>query len=131
MTQPAGRGATSISAFVTAGVSFQAQEILFDKLLGDVKEYIASAPGQLDWQKMDLSDVGSRLVVLNQQQYVGRLVARWDLDLDPPAGHLDRRTTVNTPLQKAGAYLLSARSTGATQVTSWPGSTTRSSSRKR
>ena len=43
---------------------------------------------------------------------VGRSVAQWNLDLDPPAGHLDRRITVTTPLQKAGAYLLTATMDG-------------------
>ncbi len=42
----------------------------------------------------------------------GRSVATWDLDLEPLPGHLDRRITVTTPLQKAGAYLLTARMEG-------------------
>ena len=49
---------------------------------------------------------------MNQQQYLGRPVANWDLDLEPLPGHFDRRITVTTPLQKAGAYLLTARMEG-------------------
>ena len=80
--------------------------------MNDVKEYIYSQPGQLDWQQINLDDIGSRLVELNQQQYLGRLAAQWDLDLEPLPGHFDKRTTVTTPLQKAGAYLLTARMEG-------------------
>ncbi len=113
MTQPAGRGATVDFQFRNGRrVQFEAHEVLFNKLLGDVKEYLSSRPPQLNWQQIDINDVGSRLVALNQQQYQGRLVARWELDLEPPQGHLDRRITVNTPLQKAGAYLLTARMDG-------------------
>ena len=113
MTQPAGRGATVDFRFRNGRrVHFEAHEILIDKLLSDVKEYISSRPAQLDWQKLDVNDVGARLVSLNQQQYQGRLVARWEMDLEPPPGHLDRRITVTTPLQKAGAYLLTARMDG-------------------
>jgi hypothetical protein len=35
-------------------------------------------------------------------------VARWSLDLEPREKHFDRRITVATPLQKAGAYLVAA-----------------------
>ena len=113
MTQPAGRGATVDFRFRNGRrVHFEAHEVRFDKLLSDVKEYLTSSPPQLDWQQIDINDIGSRLVALNQQQYLGRLVARWELDLEPPPGHLDRRITVTTPLQKAGAYLLTARMDG-------------------
>ena len=113
MTQPAGRGATVDFRFRNGRrVHFEAHEVQLAKLLSDVKEYIASSPPQLDWQQIDVNDVGSRLVTLNQQQYLGRLVARWELELEPPSGHLDRRITVSTPLQKAGAYLLTARMDG-------------------
>ena len=116
MTQPAGRGATVDFRFRNGRrVRFEAHEVQFDKLLSDVKEYISSRPPQLDWQRIDVNDVGSRLVTLNQQQYLGRLVARWELELEPPAGHLDRRITVSTPLQKAGAYLLTARMDGGNE----------------
>src|SRR5262249_1390413 len=36
----------------------------------------------------------------------------WDLGLEPMPGHLDKRVTVTTPLQKAGAYLLTATMEG-------------------
>src|SRR5262249_48794858 len=99
-TQPAGRGASVDFRFRNGRrVRFEAHEILFHQLLKDIKEYIASRPPQLDWQRIDISDVGSRLVALNQRQYLGRPVARWDLDLEPLPGHFDKRITVTTPLQ--------------------------------
>jgi len=113
MTQPAGRGAAVDFRYRNGRrVRFEAHEVQFAKLLSDVKEYIASRPAQLNWQQIDVNDIGSRLVTLNQQQYLGRLVARWELELEPPSGHLDKRITVTTPLQKAGAYLLTARMDG-------------------
>ncbi|QEH33355.1 MG2 domain protein [Aquisphaera giovannonii] len=113
MTQPAGRGATLDFVYRNGRrVRFEAHEINVAKLLADVKEYLSSRPPQLDWQRMDVSDVGNRLIALNQQQYLGRHVAGWDLDLEPREGHRDRRVSVTTPLQKAGAYLISARMQG-------------------
>ncbi|HKI20438.1 MAG TPA: MG2 domain-containing protein, partial [Isosphaeraceae bacterium] len=112
-TQLAGRGASVEFRFRNGRrVHFEAHEVLFGKLLKDVKESISSDPKQLDWQQTDISDIGSRLVAMNQQQYLGRSVARWDLDLVPVPGHFDKRITVATPLQNAGAYLLTARMEG-------------------
>jgi uncharacterized protein YfaS (alpha-2-macroglobulin family) len=107
MTQPAGQGATVDFRFRNAKrVHFTAQAIDIEKLLTDVKDYITSHPQQLDWSQMDISNVGYQLVTKNQTKYLHQQVAAWDLELSPRANHFDRRITVTTPLQQAGAYLL-------------------------
>lgn len=112
-SQPAGQGATVDFQFRNGdSVQFEARKILVDKLLADVKAYIKSKPKQLDWQKIDVNEIGSRLVRRDEQKYRGESVARWDLKLDPPKKHFDRRITVTTPLQGAGAYLVTARMKG-------------------
>jgi alpha-2-macroglobulin len=112
-TQPAGRAATVEFRFRNGRrVAFEAREVLFEKLLKDVKDYLTSKPKTLDWKKSEIQDVGSRLVEMNQQQYLGRPVANWNLDLEPLPGHHDKRVSVTTPLQKAGAYLLTAQIDG-------------------
>ncbi len=58
---------------------------------------------------MNIADIGYRLVQENQKKYLGAEVARWKLDLEPRDKHFDRRITVTTPLQKAGAYLVTAK----------------------
>ncbi|HEV2972109.1 MAG TPA: MG2 domain-containing protein, partial [Pirellulales bacterium] len=110
MSQPAGKGATVEFRYRNGSkVSFEAHEIKVAELLADVKAYLKTRPNQLDWQKTNIGDVGYRLVTENQQQYLGAKVADWDLELKPLADHFDRRVTVSTPLQKAGAYLLTAK----------------------
>ncbi len=112
-THPAGRGAAAEFRFRNGRrVHFEAHEIRYEKLLEDVKARIASSRKQLDWQQTNIDDVGGRIVTQNQRQYMGRSVASWDLDLEPLPRHFDRRITVTTPLQKAGAYLLTARMEG-------------------
>ena len=56
--------------------------------------------------------IGFRLVQENQKQYIGREVAKWNLDLAPRPDHFDNRITVSTPLQKTGAYLVTAKMAG-------------------
>ncbi|HEX3997053.1 MAG TPA: MG2 domain-containing protein, partial [Pirellulales bacterium] len=110
VVQPAGHGASVQFTFRNGKhVSFEAHAIKIEKLLDDVKTYLKSRPSPPDWQKFNLQDIGYRLVTQNQEQYVGPKIASWELDLDPPAEHFNRQFTVATPLQKAGAYLLSAK----------------------
>ena len=107
--QPADRGASVEFRFRNARrVEFVAHEIDIRRLLEDVKSYLKSNPKQLDWQRMNISEIGYRLVQEHQSQYVGVEVAKWSLDLQPREKHFDKRITVATPLQKAGAYLVTA-----------------------
>jgi len=108
--QPAGQGATVEFRFRNGqSVSFEAHRINIDKLLKDLQAYLKSNPGQLDFNRINIGNIGHRLVQQNQQQYVGERVAQWQLELEPRPDHFDDRITVNTPLQQGGAYLLTAR----------------------
>jgi hypothetical protein len=110
MSQPADSGATVEFRFRNGKkVEFEARAIKVAELLADVKSYIKSEPKQLDWQRIDIQNIGHRLVEQDEKKYVGEKVASWSLDLQPRPSHFDSRVTVTTPLQKAGAYLLTAR----------------------
>ena len=109
MTHPAGEAATVEFIFRNGNkVHFEAYEILFPRLLEDVKDYIKSNPNQLDWEKLNIANIGYRLVQKDERKYVGQRVEAWDVDLKPRPMHFDSRITVKTPLRNAGAYLLRA-----------------------
>ncbi len=114
LTQPAGKGATVDFRFRNGKkVRLEAYEIDVRKLLDDVKAYLKSGPTRLDWDKTDLSNLGYRLVQKDQKQYVSdKPSAEWSVDLTPRPNHWDRRITLTTPLQNAGAYLLVAKMEG-------------------
>ncbi|MBI83410.1 MAG: alpha-2-macroglobulin [Planctomycetaceae bacterium] len=122
LTQPAEEGA-SIEFTYRNGkrVHFTAQRLLVETLLNDVKTYLKSKPGRVDWKKININDVGHQIVRQNQSKYVGRQVASWDLELQPRPNHFDHRITVHTPLQKSGAYLLTGRmkNGNVSQVVIW------------
>ena len=90
-------------------VSFEAYAIKVSQLLADVKAYLRGNPNPLNWNQVNIGDLGHRLVIENQGQYLGDKVASWNLALKPRPDHVDDRVTVTTPLQKAGAYLLVAK----------------------
>src|SRR5262249_16013895 len=53
--------------------------------------------------------IGYRLVEKQQKEYLGDKVASWDMGLKPRPEHVDDRVTMDTPLTKPGAYLLTAQ----------------------
>jgi len=110
MSQSAGAGATVEYRYRNgSAVSFEAHRIKIDQLLADIKQYLQSNPKQLDWNSLQIDNLGYRLVQQNQQKYIGEQVAAWDLALTPRKEHFDRRMTITTPLQDAGAYLVTAK----------------------
>jgi hypothetical protein len=92
-------------------VEFEAFRVRLDKLLEDVKAHVRSRPERLDWNRLNVSDIGRRLVYENQGEYLGERVAGWSLALDPDKRRWDRRVSVSLPeeLKPAGAYLLTAK----------------------
>ena len=107
--QPAGKGASLQLRYRNGKqVTLEAHSIKIDALLNDVKAYLKAGPAQLDWQKMNVQDLGFTLVTQNQAQYLGARVANWTVDLQPKPDHHDSLIQIATPLQKAGAYLVTA-----------------------
>ena len=110
MTQPGGRGATVEFRFRNGKkVHFEAHSIKIEQILADVKAYLKSNPQDHRWEKTRISTIGFRLIQGNAKRYIDKKVAAWDLDLQPRPAHFDKRITVTTTLQTAGAYLLTAK----------------------
>ncbi len=108
--QTAGQGATVEFRFRNGKqVSFEARQIRVEKLLADVKAFLKSNPRKLDWQQVNIANIGYRLVEQQQKKYLGDKVADWQVDLTPREHHFDSRITIDTPLQQAGAYLVTAK----------------------
>lgn len=109
--QPAGRRPSVDYRFRNGDrVEFEAFRVRLDQLLEDVKAYIRSRPERLDWGRLEVNDIGRRLVFENESRYIGERVAGWSMALEPDPRHWDRRVSVTLPeeLGPAGAYLLTA-----------------------
>ncbi|QDS98988.1 alpha-2-macroglobulin family protein [Adhaeretor mobilis] len=110
VTQPAGRGATLQYRFRNGEqVEFTARKVKVQELLADVKAHLKSNPNKLDWQQVQIANLGYRIVEKGQEKYLGEEVARWSVDLEPRDNHFDRLEKISTPLQKAGAYFITAK----------------------
>ena len=90
-------------------VSFEAFKIKVPELVDDVKEYLKSNPKELDWNLININDIGQRIVWNNQAKYIGEKAAQWALKLEPRENHFNKTVNVKTPLKDAGAYLVVAK----------------------
>jgi uncharacterized protein YfaS (alpha-2-macroglobulin family) len=116
MTRPAGKPAAVEFRFRNGKeVAFTAHRIDVKRLLDDVRAYLKSNPRELDGEKMNIQDVGTRIVFQRAGTYIGEKVRSWSLDLSPLPNHVDRRVSVDTKLSKAGAYLLTAKMAGGNE----------------
>ena len=108
--QPAGKGATLDIRYRNGNkATFDARPIRIDELLADVRKYIESKPEQLDGVKLQIDNIGWMLIRNDETKYLEKSVAKWEQDLKAPDNHFDAMMTVTTPLQKAGAYWVTAK----------------------
>ncbi len=108
--QPAGTGATLDIRFRNGSkATFEARPIRIDDLLIDVRKYIETKPPQIDGEKIQIQNIGWMLIHNDGAKYLEKPVAKWELDLKAPDNHFDAMQTVSTPLQKAGAYWVTAK----------------------
>jgi len=108
--QPSGRGAVVDFRFRNGtSVEFEAFPIAIEELLADVKAHLKSSPQRLDGNKINIQNIGYRIVSQNETKYLGKRVANWTVALKPRPNHVDDRITVTTPLQQPGAYLVRAK----------------------
>lgn len=107
---PAGQGAQLQYLFRNGKkVNLTASPIDVEKLLADVKAYLKSGPDRIEYQQINIQDIGARIIHQNGDKYVGKPVAEWSVELKPRENHFDRRITINAPVQNAGAYLVKAK----------------------
>mgnify|MGYP006286702607 CR=1 FL=1 len=108
-SQPAGHGASFEFRYRNAeSVTFEARRIDVRTLISDLKDYIRKNPRNMDWQKTRIELIGYRLVQGKAKKYVKNRTAEWTVELDPSEKHFDREITVTAPLQKPGAYWVTA-----------------------
>lgn len=108
--QASGRGAVVDYRFRNgSSVQFEAFPLKVETLLKDTKEYLKSNPQRLDGNKLNVQNIGYRIVAQNETKYLGDRVANWTVALKPRPNHVDDRVTVTTPLQQPGAYLVRAK----------------------
>lgn len=120
--QPAGTGAKVDMVFRNApSVKLTARPVKVAELLETVRaEFRRRAEGksarerrEWTWLNQAFGSLLQDMPQLSDGKFLGDEVAKWEVALTPAARHEDRRITLETPLDRAGLYLLEANFPGS------------------
>jgi uncharacterized protein YfaS (alpha-2-macroglobulin family) len=80
-----------------------------DAVLADTIAWLKSDPTQLDWQRVNPSQIASRLIRENRSKYIGKVAESWESKLTPREKHRDTRAELEVPIDKAGAWWITGK----------------------
>lgn len=95
-----------------ASVSLTAAPVDIDAVLVDTIAWLKSNPAQLDWQRANPSQIASRLIQENGSKYIGKPAETWESKLTPREKHRDTRADIEVPIDRAGAWWITAEIAG-------------------
>jgi uncharacterized protein YfaS (alpha-2-macroglobulin family) len=90
-------------------ISLSASPVNMEAVLQDTLDYLKSNPANLDWPRVNPSQIASRLIKENQSKYIGKNAATWEVKLTPREKHRDTRTELEVPLSKSGAWWITGK----------------------
>jgi len=90
-------------------ITLTAAPVNVEALLADTIAYLKSKPKELDWQRLQPADVAGRILREEKSKYLGKVAATWHAPLTPEDKHRDATTTLDTPLEKSGAYWITGK----------------------
>ncbi len=90
-----------------AKIALTAAPVDMDAVVNDTLAYLRSNPRELDWQRLNPSQIASRLIAGDGAKYIGKPVANWNVALTPSDKHRDTRADLEVPLDQAGAWWIS------------------------
>jgi uncharacterized protein YfaS (alpha-2-macroglobulin family) len=92
-----------------AGISLTASPVDMEAVLADTIAYLKSNPKELDWQRVNPSQIASRLIQDRKSKYIGKPAATWQSQLTPREKHRDTRTQIEVPIDKSGAWWITGK----------------------
>jgi uncharacterized protein YfaS (alpha-2-macroglobulin family) len=98
-----------------SNISLTAAPVDMEAVLDDTLKYLKSNPAELDWQRLNPSQVASQLIKSKQSKYIGKSAAAWETKLTPRDKHRDTRADLEVPLDQAGAWWISGKITGGNE----------------
>ena len=92
-------------------IKLTAAPVDMDAVLKDTMDLLKSNPSQLD-ERVNPSWIASRLIAGKAEKYIGNVLTKWEFQLTPREKHRDTRADIEVPLDKAGAWWISAKIEG-------------------
>ena len=92
-------------------IKLTASPVDMDAVIQDTITYLKSNPRELDWERLNPSQIARRLIT-KEGKYIGKPAATWETPLTPGEKHRDTRTDIEVPLDIAGAWWISGEVEG-------------------
>ncbi len=90
-------------------IALSAAPVDMEAVLQDTISYLKSNPGNLDWERVNPSQIAGQLIKSKQSKYIGKTAATWETGLTPRPKHRDTRTELEVPLDQAGAWWITGK----------------------
>ena len=90
-------------------ISLTACPVDMEAVLEDTITYIKSNPADLDWQRVNPSQIAQQLIQSKSSKFIGQPAATWETNLTPREKYRDTSTQIKVPLQKAGAWWITGK----------------------
>lgn len=87
-------------------VSLKLNAVKDELVMQDIIAYLESNPDELDYEKVQYSYIGNRLIDKDRERYVGAEIRSWKQNLTPNPEHRETTTDLNLGKIKPGCYLL-------------------------
>ncbi len=98
-----------------SAIQLTAAPVDMEAVLKDTLDYLKSNPRELDWQRVNPSQIASRLIQENQSKFIGKTAASWEVQLTPRDKHRDTRADLEVPHDKAGAWWITGKMDGGNE----------------
>jgi alpha-2-macroglobulin len=109
-TVPTGRKPMLPLVFRNAtSIQLSASPVDMEAVLTDTIAYFKSNPANLDWQRINPSQIASRLIQEKKSNYLGKPAATWEVTLKPREKHRDTSTQLEVPIDKGGAWWITGK----------------------
>ena len=95
-----------------AKITLTAAPVDMEAVLRDTLAYLKSNPRDLDWERLNPSQIASRLIAGGAAKYIGKTASNWNVTLTPRDKHRDTRTDLEVPIEQAGAWWVSGNVEG-------------------
>ena len=115
-TTPAGTKPKLPLVFRNAtNLTLTAAPVDMEAVIKDTIDYLKSNPAELQWERLNPSQIAQRLIQQKQSKFIGQPAASWTAQLTPRDKHRDTRTDIEVPLDQAGTWWITAKIAGGNE----------------
>jgi len=87
-----------------SNIKLSAAPVDMAAVLSDSIAYLKSNPRELDWQRVNPSQIARHIILKDGSKYVAKPTTTWQTNLTPRDNHRDARTDLEIPIDLAGSW---------------------------